>query len=299
MWPVNAKRKNVRVENQGIDMLKLFVKTYIKDYPWLKLAMTSVNKLCEEDVSWTVVGDTGSRGELEKVVAQASQASGNKKIVSRIVEAQEHWPEASSIVGGYLSQQWIKMNSHRVMDNSLYWNWDSDVIAIKPFSSKTFLGKSGRPIYWISQFNSIMDGADRPAHEARISLIKEIFGLNSIPQDYMRSKVPFEYMRSMPVPLYGNLLEQCSRTSEWKRSFDTLKNGDHRFSEFNIIGNAFSLLFPEAFEWRNAESQGPTWSGGYVEGGVGSGAFQEHAMISQCWSWGGIPAHIQAFVDSL
>lgn len=279
-------------------MLKLFSKTWINDYPWLKLAIKSVLKLSTEAVDWTIVGDAGSKHNLEAVVMQAVQES-KGMLKYRIFEVPELWPEAAHIGNGYLSQQWVKMNSHMAMGDDLYWNWDSDVIATKPFSSKTFIGKSEKPIYWISQFNSIMNGADKPAHEGRISLVKEIFGLNAIPSDYMKSHVPFEYMRCMPVPIYGNLLRQCSSRIEWRRSFEILKSGDHRFSEFNIIGNAFHTLFPEAFEWRNPESQGPSWSGGYVEGGVGSGAFQEHAMISQCWSWGNVPSHIQAFVDGL
>lgn len=272
--------------------MKLFVKTYPKDFPWLKLAMISVEKLSQEPVHWTIVGDSGNRSDIVKVVSQTPAKS------VRIFEIQEHWNEVSR-AQGYLAQQWVKMNAHRVMGNDLFWNWDSDVIATKPFSSKNFMGKSEKPIYWFSQFNAIMSGADRPAHEGRIFLIREIFGMNGFPANYMKALVPFEFMRCMPIPLYGNLLSQCSKSVEWDRSLSVLQSGDHRFSEFNIIGNAFHILFPEAFEWRNAESQGPTWSGGYVEGGVGSGQFQDHAIISQCWSWGGVPAHIQKFVDNL
>lgn len=278
--------------------LRLFSKTWVNDYPWLKLAIKSVLKLCKESVDWTIVGDAGSRGDLEAVVQQAVQESGGA-LRYRLWEVSEHWPEALGMGNGYLQQQWVKMNSHMVMGDDLYWNWDSDVIATKPFSSKTFCGESGRPIYWISQFNSIMNGADRPAHEGRISLLRTIFGLSAIPNEYMSSEINFEYMRCMPIPLYGNLLRQCSSRIEWNRSLEVLKNGDHRFSEFNVIGKAFHILFPETFEWRNAESQGPSWSGGYVEGGVGSGQFQDHAIISQCWSWGHVPPHIQAFVDGL
>lgn len=270
-------------------MINLFSKTWVNDYPWLKLAMTSVAKLCTEDISWTIVGDPGSKQDLEKVVVQASQAS-KKNVSVRIFESQEHWPEVSGISNGYLAQQWIKMTSHRVMGNDLYWNWDSDVIAIKPLSSQSFIGKSGRPIYWFSQFNSIMDGADRPAHEARISMMKEVLGMNEI---------SFEWMRCMPVPMYGEILKCGSARNEWNKSFQMMKAGDHRFSEFNVIGQFSHLYFPDAYEWKNAEASGPTWSGGYIPGGVGSGAFQDHAIISQCWSWGAVPPHIQEFVDQL
>lgn len=279
-------------------MLTLFSKTYVNDYPWLKLAIKTVLKLCKDPVEWTIVGDAGAKSQIQDVVLQAVQES--KGILKfHIHEVLEHWPECGAISNGYLAQQWVKMNSHRVMPDGLYWNWDSDVIAIKPFSTQSFVGKSGRPIYWISQFNSIMNGVDRPAHEGRIALVKEIFGLTAIPTNYIRSEIPFEYMRCMPVPLYGNLLKICSERVEWKRSLEVLKSGDHRFSEFNIIGQAFHCLFPEAFEWHNAESDGGSWACGYVEGGVGSGMFQEHGIVCQGWSWGGIPQHIKDFVDNL
>lgn len=268
--------------------LRLFSKTWINDYPWLKLAMKSVLKLCKEDVDWTIVGDAGSRNDLESIACQAVQETGSA-LKYRVAEVADFWPEVAHIGNGYLAQQWVKMNAHKIMGESLFWNWDSDVIAIKPFSSRTFVGGSERPIYWISQFNSLMGGSDRPAHEARISLMKEVTGLNEI---------SFEFMRCMPIPLYGQILKNGSERKEWQKSFELLRNGDSRFSEFNIIGQFSHLYFPDAYEWRNAESSGPTWSGGYVEGGVGSGAFQDHAIISQCWSWGQVPPHIQDFVDN-
>lgn len=270
-------------------MLTLFTKTYINDYPWLKLAMISVSKLCTEDVHWTIVGDAGSRSDLEKVAVQASQAS-NKSVSTRIVEVQEHWPECSAITNAYLAQQWIKMNAHRVMDDKLFLNWDSDVIAIKPFTSQTFVGKSGRPVYWFSQFNSIMTGSDRSAHEQRMQMMREIFDIK---------KISFEWMRCMPIWLHGQILNHASSQPEWSKAFDMIKNNDHRISEFNIIGQFCHLYYPDAFEWRNAENAAPTWSGGYVEGGSGSGSFQDHAIIAQGWSYGGIPDHVQKFVNNL
>lgn len=269
---------------------RLFSKSWVNDYPWLKLAIKSVLKLCKtEAVDWTIIGDQGSKQDIEIVVLQAVQES-ESALKYRIHEVEEFWPECSYIQNKYLAQQWVKMNAHMVMGDDLFWNWDSDVIACKPLSSQTFIGKSGRPIYWFSQFNSLMSGSDRPAHEARISMMKEVMDFQG---------VSLEWMRCMPIAMYGQILRCGSSRIEWKRSFEMMKNGDHRFSEFNIIGQFSHLYFPDAYEWRNAETSGPTWSGGYVEGGVGSGAFQEHASVAQGWSWGGIPPHIEAFVNGI
>lgn len=278
--------------------LRLFTKTYVNDWPWFKAALKSVLKTCQEPVEWNICVDDGTRGAFQEVINQAFQETG-KSFGIQVKEVNELWPEVLQIPHGYLRQQWIKMTSNRIMGDGLYWNWDSDVIAIKPFSSETFMGRSGRPIFWISQYNSIMNGADKQTHEARRALVKEIFGLNVLPIEYSKHQIPFEYMRTMPFPLYGNLLKICSDSVEWKRSFEVMKSGDHRFSEFNVIGNMFQWLFPHAFEWHDAEADGQTWSGGYVQGGVGSGGFQEHATIAQGWSWGGIPQHIVDFVNAL
>lgn len=270
-------------------MIKLCTKTWINDYPWLKLAIKSVLKLSTEAVDWTIVGDAGSKQDLENVVLQAVQES-KGALKYRIVEVPEFWPEVAHIGNGYLAQQWVKMNLHKVMGDGLFWNWDSDVIACRPFSSQTFIGKSGRPIYWFSQFNALMSGNDRAAHEARIAMMKEVMQMNEI---------AFEWMRCMPIPMIGQILENGSRRREWQKSFEMMKAGDPRFSEFNIIGQFSQIYFPDAYEWKNAEAEGPTWSGGYVQGGVGSGFIQDHACIMQAWSWGGIPNHVQQFVDSL
>lgn len=266
--------------------MRYFSKTWLNDYAWLKLAMKSVLKLSTEAVDWTVVGDRGSRNDIEKIIGQAVQES--KSVMRyKIVEVPELWPEAMSISNGYLQQQWIKMNAHMIMGDDLFWSWDSDVIAVRPFSSKNFIGPSGKPIHWFSQFNSLMSGGDRGAHENRIAMMKEVFRMDHI---------SFEWMRCMPIPLFGQILRNGSSRPEWSKSFEMMRVGDHRFSEFNVIGQFSHLFFPDAYEWRNAEASGPTWAGGWDQNG---NCFQAHAFVSQGFSWNGIPPHIQQFVDNL
>lgn len=271
--------------------LKLFTKSYVNDFGWLKLAIKSVIKLCKEPVEWAIVVEDGESKTFKPFLEQAIQECGNKPIVIGVTEVSQAFPEAKAIQSGYLRQQWVKMNAHKVMGGDLFWNWDSDVIAIRPFDSNTFKNAHGKPIYWFSQINHLMaGGADQAAHEGRRHLTE-------ICLDYHH--VCFEFMRCMPVPLVGSILAHVSDKAEWEKAYKILVSGDQRFSEFNVMGQYFHLYFPEVFDWRNAENNAPTWSGGYVEGGVGSGAFQEHAIIAQCWSWGGIPAHITEFVNGL
>lgn len=271
--------------------ISLFTKTWRNDLEWLEMAIISVSKLCQESVEWTITTeDEDVGGVWAKINYAKSIVKNTNHIQFRVLSCYEIWPESKQISQGYMRQQWIKMNAHMGMSDGLFWNWDSDVIAIKPFSSATFIGKSGKPILWFSQFNAIMNGSDRPAHESRMAMMREVLDI---------PRVSFEWMRCMPIPLFGQILRHGSMQPEWGKSFEMLKNGDARFSEFNVLGEFCHLYYPDAFEYRNAEASGPTWSGGYVEGGQGSGSFQEHAFVSQCWSWGAIPEHVKKFVDGL
>lgn len=266
--------------------MRLFCKTWSNDYSWLKLAMKSVARFSKEPVEWTVIGDRGSLPHLKAIGWQAMQEC---CIAFKFDphEVQEFWPECDQITNGYYSQQWIKMNAFRVMGDDYFLNWDSDVIAVRPFDYNTFLGKSGRPIFWISQFNHLIQHGDVNVHNARRDVMREIC---SIPE------VPFEYMRCMPVPMNGNILRCASTRDEWSKSFNAIKNSRQGFSEFNIIGLFSHLYFPDAYEWRNAETQGPAWAGGWDQNG---NCFQAHAYVSQGYSWNGVPKHLEDFVNKL
>ena len=265
--------------------MKLFTKSWKNDYPWLKLALKSASKLCRDPIHWTIVVDQGEKTGVQKVISQAMQEA--KTSFDYVVyELQEFWPEVNGI-NGYYAQQWIKMNAHMVMGDGIFFNWDSDVIAVRPFSEKDFYGKSERPIFWISQFNHLLQHGNHEVHRARINVMREVC---SVPE------VGFEYMRCMPIPMNGAILRSASSRQEWSKSLNAIKNTRGGFSEFNIIGLFSHLYFPDAYEWRNADTQGPAWAGGWDQNG---NCFQEHALISQRYSWGGMEKHIEDFVNAL
>lgn len=283
LWPVNAKRKR-KLENQDINM-RLLTKTWLNDYPWLKLAVKSVLKLCQEPIDWTIVCDNGQKSQIGTVMAQAMQETG-MPCSFKVYEVGEYWAEVNG-VSGYYAQQWVKMNAHMVMGDDYFFNWDSDVIAVKKFDSNTFNGKSGRPIFWLSQFNHLIQHGDENVHRARMAVIREMIGV---------PEVSFEYMRCMPVPMNGSILRCGSTRQEWKKSLELIRNSRGGFSEFNIIGMFSHLYFPDCYEWRNAENQGPTYSGGWDQNG---NCFQEHAFVSQGYSWGGVQGYLENFVNAL
>jgi hypothetical protein len=269
--------------------MNLFSKTWINDLPWIDLALKSVSFFCKEPVDWSIVIEKQHFPELQDIAGRLRFWNHNHQIRIKLFTVEDHWPEALSM-NGYMGQQWIKMNAHKVMGNEIFWNWDSDVIAQRPFSQKDFTGSTGRPIHWFSHFNSLMGGADDAAHNQRRAVMKQIFRFEDI---------SFEFMRCMPIPMNGTILEHGSRNRIWDESKDKLIRADRSFSEFNIIGQFSHFFFPDAYEWRNAEASGPTWSGGYKEGGHGSGTMDGISIVTQCYSWGGLPEHISKYVNNL
>lgn len=262
-------------------MMKLFVKTWVNDWQWLKQAMISVQKTCEEDVQWGICVDDGTSGEFQKVLSQVDQES--KMLVhAKVFETSQLWPEAMQIKNGYLRQQWIKMNSHKAMGDDVFWIWDSDLIAMRSFSSADFCGFGDKPIYWFTQFNAMMGGSDDNAHRVRMQMLKDIYGVPDI---------PFEWMRCIPIPQIGGILRHASGTSYWSKSFQMLVAGDDRFSEFNVIGQFNHQYFPDAFDWRNTHNYpGKTFSGPMGD---------KNFIVSQGFSWGGIGQNVVDFVKSL
>lgn len=265
--------------------MKLFVKSWINDFQWLKQAMISVHKTCLEPVDWTICVDDGTTGQFDQVIAQVHQESGDKSSYRscQTFETSSLWSDSLKIQNGYLRQQWIKMNSHRAFpENDVFWIWDSDLIAMRPFSSRDFTNSDGKPIYWFTQFNSILGGRDDGAHLGRIQMIKEIFNIR---------EVPFEWMRCIPIPQFAGILRHAAGTSYWNDAFNMLVKGDERFSEFNVIGQFAHQYFPDAFDWRNTHNYpGKTFSGPMGD---------KNFIVSQGHSWSGMPSAVSDYVKTL
>lgn len=261
--------------------VKLFVKSWVNDFQWLKQAMISAQKTCTEPVEWVIAIDDGTKDQLHPVLTQVDQVA-SKELKVTVYEVSQLWPESLKIQNGYLRQQWIKMNSHMAMGDELFWIWDSDLIAQRPFNKYDFCGYGDKAIYWFSQFNSLMGGVDDSAHRVRIEMIKDIYGVPD---------APFEWMRCIPIPQIGGILRHASGTSYWKKSYDMLVAGDERFSEFNVIGQFCHQYFPDAFDWRNTHNYpGKTFSGPMGD---------KNFLVSQGHSWSGMGQNIIDHVNSL
>lgn len=253
--------------------MRLFVKTWEKDFQWVKVAMISVQNHCNENVMWDIVVDDGTKEGFKKVLEQVQQIVPRRTLSVRLHETSDYWKDSLQIQNGYLRQQWIKMTAHRVMGAGYFWNWDSDVLAQKDFTIEDFCSH-GKPIHWITQFNAIMEGSDRAAHESRKQMLREIFGLPDI---------SFEYMRCMPMPMMGEVLQYGEKSSYWSKVFNMCVAGDNRISEFNILGMYSHLYFLDVYEWRNTQNYDRTFSGPWGD---------KSYLVSQQWSWGGCPENI-------
>lgn len=270
-------------------MIRLFTKTYIKDLGWLQLAVKTVGLFAKQDIQWHICIEDQHLPELKRAISSLPKSPFAMAVSLNGIQA--HWPEAMSIPQGYLRQQWIKMNAHKVMGNDFFLNWDSDVIAVRPFLESDFLGKSGRPIMWFTDYNHLImtekDQTAVTAYNSRRALAGKIFGW----------PISFEWMRCMPIPCFGEILRCGAITSYWNNMFEMCKAGTPGFSEFNFIGEFSHKFFPDAFDWRNAEKDGPTWSTGYVQKDADTLEFQPHGIVSQGWSYGGIPDVLRKWVE--
>lgn len=270
-------------------MLRLCTKSYRNDLPWLDLALKSVLHYCQEPIEWHIIVDDTDLSDLSRLVDSAMAWSGRTDVKIFHYGVNKDWADGDGM-GGYQKQQWIKLNLHRRIDGFVH-VWDSDLLAQRPFTHKDFTGDSGRPVYLFSHFNELMKhgGADNPAHEGRRALLKQIFHMEWC---------HFEYMRALPIPMFMEVLVHLERSDILSVSRDLLLRSDPNFSEFNVYGQFAHLLFPDAYEWKNAELGG-SWSGGYVEGGSGSGGMDGKSIVTQMWSWSGVPDNVRDYINGL
>lgn len=270
-------------------MLRLATKSYSRDLPWLDLALKSVLHFCTEPIEWHIVVDEPDVDDVRRLIDSAMKWGGERNDVKIFhYGLNKHWSD-TVVMTGYYRQQAIKMTYHRIIDG-IFWAWDSDTIAQRQFSSKDFLAATGKPILWFSQYNTLMGGQDDAAHRARQEVIKQIFHIPT---------ASFEFMRGLPIPLNSAILKCGSARQEWSDSFNMLENSNQGFSEFCIIGEFTHQYFPDAVEWKNAETSGPTFSGGYKQGGEGSGSLDGVSITTQFWSWGGVKEDVKNWVNGL
>lgn len=253
--------------------MNLFTKTYSGDFEWIELAIYSVLNHCQESVNWYIACERLNRQSLNEVVGRA-RAHFPKREGDNFQTFDEElvWPECQNIINGYMRQQWIKMNVHKLVHEHLVWNWDSDCIATHAFNSSIF-EKDKKPIWFYEDINHmIMGGYPKSRKDVICNFFNDGCGK--------------EYMRTMPVPLLGKCLMEGAKTDIWTRSLAACHSNLEGFSEFNILGEYCHRYFNDLFEWKDCGKE-PTWSGE---------ASDPKKVLAQMWSWGKVNDGIRKLV---
>lgn len=266
--------------------MNLFTKTYARDLDWFYLAATSVLKTDCDPINWKIAIEEQSVPKLQSMIDSLDKPRRSVAVMT-VIPSESVWPETRGM-DGYLAQQWIKLNIHRLdWPSSLVWSWDSDVIATRPFAERDFLSFNPvnpqycRPLYFFTPYNSILPGeSDKAVHRGRMEGLKQIFGLRDI---------SFEWMRCMPMCLIPEILRCGSVRPEWAEFLRRCGIGDRSMSEFNFYGQFCSMFFPDAFEWWNTENR-ETWQGLFTN---------PKKITCQSWSHGGIPGDLRGFVERI
>ena len=219
-------------------------KTCSKDLQWLNLSVKTAHHYAKEPLDWYVVGDNDCMVEL---VALSKLYPG---ITWHLSPVQDRWPELMSM-GGYYAQQGVKLLAHRFVDTGYFLVVDSDLLFQKPFTSASFIGEH-KPIYWYSDFNVVATGdrVNQMAHWGRRDLLTNLFN---------RADINYEMMRCLPIWLNSEVLRKLESSSMWPRIMQLMAESNPAFSEFNIYGSYAYFYFPSFYDWRNAETQGPTF----------------------------------------
>lgn len=246
--------------------MNFFTKTWTQDFKWIELAIYSVLNHCQENVNWYIAVERLNRSELDDVVSRAAAHFKDKRSGDsfQTFDSEIVWPESQNIVAGYMRQQWIKMNVHRLVGDHLIWNWDSDVIALRTFNSSYFM-KNERPIWWWDDMNFLITGG---YPSSRKDFLMNMFG----------GDVGREYMRCMPIPLLGSALSEGSKTDIWAKALSACAGNNANMTEFNVLGEYCYRHHQNSFTWLNAHNDGPTHQGE---------ANDPTKITYQAWSWGG------------
>jgi len=199
----------------------IFIKTYPKDYDWLKYCLKSINKYCTGFRKVWVVSPE------EMIVEFTDPNKFEWKVMNE--EADD----------GYLAQQIHKLYADVITDYQadLILHVDSDVIFTQPVTPASFFGVSGNVLWPYTPYSAI-DTPWKP--------ITELFIQRPVENEFMRR---FPIM--IPRWLYSKLREFSSQTHKRIISQYIRNQPLRAFSEFNVLGAYAWEFHHDAFEWVN------------------------------------------------
>lgn len=215
-----------------------FIRSYRKDFPWLRYCLLSLMKrgqefseivvaVPEEDLEALL--NTCLTGELDPYEVQANRI----KVVSI----------TPYTVNGYIDQQITKCHADEYCKGDFVVHFDSDCIATREVNISALFDTGGTPKLLFRKWEDAGTAAD-----AWRLVTKSVLGQDP----------PFETMASHPFIFHRSTHEL------FRRHIASIHGGDFvkyvsrlsAFSEFNAIGN-FALLFtPDAYRFVRASGEG-------------------------------------------
>lgn len=238
----------------------IFLRSYAADLPWVPWALRSIHKFV-----------TGIREIIVVVPANDyEQFKGLNLTKEALASSRFAAPEFDD----YLVQQADKLHADLYTDADLILYWDSDVIAIRPFSPLTLM-LGGRPRCLETPFEKLVNADGSPATPWK-----------EIAERALGHPVGKERMRSHPMMTHRSALiglREYMEALHKKPLVDYIASQPGRqFSEFNILHSWAARHSPHLFTFWDTEERGVP-----------------EPFVKQFHSWSGITPEIRAEMERI
>lgn len=199
-------------------MISLFIRSYSKDFEWLKHSVKSMQK--------------NLLGIADRVLAVPT----NTYIPSDIRYYFDKIVYIDETHEGYVQQQIDKIRAYKYCQHDHILFSDSDCVYYEPFDANCRLD-NGKIILPKTKYSSL-------SREAQVW--KDI--------TYMSTLIDseYEYMRCLPLMHHRKVLEYLDNLQNFQMYVNIVK--DRELSEFNAIGALAEVMFPELYTFIDTET---------------------------------------------
>jgi len=225
----------------------LFLRSYAGDLAWVPYALRSLDRFV-----------TGIRDIVIVVPANDYEKFKSLNLTREILCSSRFETR-----DGYMDQMHDKLLAPVYTDADTILFWDSDVIAVRPFSP-TDLIIDGKPRWLITPYSKLVNADGTPAVPWR-----------PITEKALGRRVEYEGMRAHPLMARAEALLAFRQFMENKHGMPL---GDYiawqpsrQFSEWNALGMWAYYYAPDHFSFWNTEEKGVP-----------------EPFVRQGWSWGGV-----------
>jgi hypothetical protein len=198
----------------------IFIKSYAKDFPWLKNCLRSISERCSGFrrtiilVPMLDLPAISTWGLTREVIVGVSEPAGK----------------------GYDIQQCYKMEADKYTDAELIMFFDSDLYAVKDINPK-ILNVDGKPTIYMTKWEKLTDKEEKKGATMWREVMEHIMK-QSIPCEFMR-RHPFVYPRWL-LKSFRDYIEREFKFSIWE--YFVGGKCKYPLSEFNLLG-AFAWVF--------------------------------------------------------